>query len=284
MQELQLKYETEKKEREIIDLKRKDAILHLELKNKEANLTQRNYLIFIGLLVVFFAGVLFFVLFKRHREKTRLRHALEIKMTEEKERLRMAKDLHDDLGSGLSKISFLSKRMPKQNAEVESEYIEVIGETAENLIVNMRELIWVLTPENITISGLIARIREYSTDYLDDFPLAFYFNAAHPENDFPITTESHRHFLMVVKEALNNIIKHARATQINIDITLDDQAFTMTINDNGKGIPHKHHQGNGLLNMKTRIAQIGGQLDIMENHPSGTRLRASCPLTTIKRH
>ncbi|HRD38395.1 MAG TPA: histidine kinase, partial [Bacteroidia bacterium] len=144
--DLQTKYETEKKERQIKSLEQSDYIKSLEIK-------KRNMYILIVMLLVVFVGVSAYLLLYKQRLKAKYDEEIAIKRTEEKERLRMAKDIHDDLGSGLSKINFLSElisRDKSQSKEV-SENATSIAETAQRLVVNMRDLIWALDPENVTL-------------------------------------------------------------------------------------------------------------------------------------
>jgi signal transduction histidine kinase len=282
IQEIQIKYDTEKKEQEIVKLKQDEEIMALMLSAQDAKIERRNYLVIIVFMLMAFASVILTFYIKKQRERAKFDKEMAVKLTEERERLRMAKDLHDDLGSGLSKISFLSKRIPSVNTETESEYVNTIAETAENLIVNMRELIWVLTPENITIFGLISRIREFTSDFLEDFPIDFDLNVENQNADFSIHSEAHRQILMIVKEVLNNCVKHARATKLEINLQVDTDNFNITFEDNGVGINEKSRQGNGLINMESRTVKLGGQFDVYSQVGKGTKSAFSFPLASLR--
>lgn len=276
--DLQTKYETEKKETLIKDLEQSDYIKSLEIK-------KRNMYILIVLLLIVFVGISAYLLLYKQRLKAKYDEEIAIKRTEEKERLRMAKDIHDDLGSGLSKINFLSElisRDKSQSKEV-SENASSIAETAQRLVVNMRDLIWALDPENVTLQGLVARIREYAADYLEDVSIEL---NVHMDKDIPITPikrESHREILMVVKESLNNVVKHSKADQVDLKISLNNQVLTVSIKDNGKGISEVAQQGNGLKNMRNRVESIGGSFNIHTNS-NGTLIDVQVPLQAILTH
>ena len=146
----------------------------------------------------------------------------------------------------------------------------------------MRDLVWALNPDNTTLANLIARVREYSSDYLEDFPIEL--KSSYPENipQSPITKESHRGIFMVVKESLNNIVKHAQASEVEILTQLSNQNLSIAIEDNGIGFDIKNYEaGNGLRNMKTRIVAAGGSFDISSNLKKGTRITISIPLAKV---
>lgn len=276
---MQVKYETAQKEAEI-------KIKNLEIKEKELQIDNRNYWIFY-ILFSLVVGILFFFNWKtKQKLKNQLIKDTAIRETEEQERIRIAKDIHDDLGSGLSKIKFLSEiihQKTTQQPEVQTSS-EAVKETANKMIENMRDLIWALNPENTTLANLIARMREYTTDYLEDYPMEV--NYDFPEN-IPQTTiskESHRELFMVIKESLNNIVKHSNATLIHFAIHLDDKQIRLTIKDNGQGFSiDTKNIGNGLRNMQSRLNQIGGKIDIDGKVNQGTTIDLTLPLNKIVR-
>ncbi len=262
--EFKIIYETQKKESKIQLLKKEEKISSLKIK-------QRNYLI-AAFLIVF---VSIFFVWHLWKSKQKLRNKLNeeriIQKTEEQERLRIAKDIHDDLGSGLTKINFLSEIILQKTAHLPEVRVssESVKETAMKMIENMRDLIWALNPENTTIANLIARIREYTTDYLENFPIQLEYAIPDKLPKDTISKESHRQLFMVVKETLNNITKHAKATTVFFTITLDDSTLTITIVDNGIGF-EDNSNGNGLKNMQSRLNEIGGTFEVLSKVGIGT--------------
>lgn len=282
--EMQTKYETEKKESEIKILKQKERISKLEIQEQKLAIQKRNYYLIGGLLLLLAVASGLYFWIAKQQLKNKLEREIAIKKTEENERLRIAKDIHDDLGSGLSKINFLSELIIK-NA---SQYPEIKGnsesvsETARKMVENMRDLIWALNPENTTLANLIARIREYTSDYLEDFPIEL--KTSYPEviPQSPINKESHRGIFMVVKEALNNIVKHAHPTEIEIIAELTNSSLSLQIRDNGIGFSTTDtNLGNGLRNMKNRINAAGGSFQIQSIPRKGTSIQLFLPLSQV---
>lgn len=275
--DLQTKYETEKKEKQIKSLELSGYIKSLQIK-------KRNMYILLTVLLVVFVAIFAYLLMFKQQLKAKYDKEMAIKRTEEKERIRMAKDIHDDLGSGLSKINFLSELISRDKSlskEV-SENATSIAETAKRLVVNMRDLIWALDPENVTLEGLVARIREYAADYLEDVSVDLNLST---DKDIPalsIKRESHRELLMVVKESLNNIVKHSKANQVDLKISFANQVLSISIKDNGTGIPESARQGNGLKNMRNRIESIGGMFNL-KTDSKGTLIEVVVPLLGIHR-
>ena len=282
--EMPAKYESEKKESQISLLKQIALSKTLEINKQASQLRMRNILIFLVVSIFILISIVFMYAAQKQKLKMVLEKALVIKATEEQERLRFAKDIHDQLGSELSKINFLSELIvnnPNQIPEIKKS-AATISETAKKLVDNMRDLIWALNPENTTLANLLARIREYSSDYLEDFPaeLKLTFPGDAPQSS--ITKESHHEIIMTVKESLNNIVKHSHATTISIHTSVCSRLLYISIKDNGKGIAVKNaDSGNGLRNMKTRIESLGGIFKLTSHPRTGTLLVVTIPLAKI---
>lgn len=282
--EMQSKYESEKKESEIQLLTQNSQIKNLEIGQQKLQIQKRNYLLIASLITLIILIVSIYFWIGKQKLKNELDKEITIKETEELERIRIARDIHDDLGSGLSKINFLSELVVNQTqgqGEVKHN-VESIAETAKRMVDNMRDLIWALNPENTTLANLIARVREYSSDYLEDFPVELISNFPDNIPQFQITKESHRGIFMVIKESLNNSVKHAQASQIKIDALLDDKNISISIADNGNGFTkNAKESGNGLRNMKSRIEAAGGTFDLESEKGKGTKIIISLALDKV---
>jgi signal transduction histidine kinase len=285
LSELQTQYETAKKENEIKDLKQTEIIRNLELAGKNAAIRQKNVVIVLGIFLFVLTGALIWFFAQRKKLQNRLGQERVIKATEENERLRIARDIHDDLGSGLSKINFLSELIirDKELKPGSAENAAAIAETSRKLVVSMKDLIWALNPENTTLSGLLARIREHSSDYLEDFQAELKLLLPESVAASAITKESHRQVLMTVKESLNNIVKHSGATLVEIEAVISERLFAVQVKDNGVGIAENVRTGNGLGNMRMRIESIGGSFTIGSNGPKGTLVAFSVPIGKMLR-
>ncbi len=282
--EMPAKYESEKKENQISLLKQSTLSKTHEIEKQANQIRMRNILIALTVLTFILLSIVVVYAAQKQKLKTALEKAIVVKATEEHERLRFAKDIHDQLGSELSKINFLSELIvnsPNEIPEIKKSAAS-ISETAKKLVDNMRDLIWALNPENTTLANLLARIREYSSDYLEDFPAELKLTFPGNVSQSPITKEGHREIIMTVKESLNNIVKHSHASTISIKTSVCSKLLYISIKDNGAGIPGKKaDSGNGLRNMKTRIESLGGVFKL-ESHPKrGTLLVVTIPLAKI---
>ncbi len=283
LSEFKIVYETQKKEAKIHTLELENKVRDLTIQEQQLQIKRRNYLMAgFGLMIILLLSIAYF--WKNQQKlKNQIDREKAIKETEEAERIRMAKDIHDDLGSGLSKINFLSEiisQKSKNHPEIRSN-TESIQETAKTMIDNMRDLIWALNPENATLTNLVMRMREYTTDYIEDYDIDIEYSISENILQIAIANEIHRALFLVVKEAVNNIAKHSKATKINFKIDISDSDFILTIKDNGIGFENIESTGNGLKNMQSRIERIGGALSVTSTLNVGTEVKILIKLATI---
>jgi signal transduction histidine kinase/ligand-binding sensor domain-containing protein len=194
------------------------------------------------------------------------------------ERNRIANELHDDLGGGLSTIRLLGERaqtgveMPEKRQQIEK-----ITYQATDLIEKMATIIWAINSRNDTIKGLVNYLRQHAQDYLTDthgidcrFPLPEYPPSVAEAN---LSGETRRMVFLAFKEALHNIVKYAESELVNIDIqfiTKDLHDYLqIRIRDNGKGFQREKPAGNGLKNMKERLEAIGGFCEFSSSDTEG---------------
>lgn len=202
---------------------------------------------------------------------------LEKEQAVEKERNRISRDMHDDLGSGLTKIAILSEVVKKQLNEPEKakQQLENISESSRELVDNLQDIIWVLNPKNDTLENLASYIREYALKFFEAFRIETHFQ--YPEK-FPLlklSEETRRNIFLTVKESFNNIGKHAWCNAVTLKIELHKNNIVLLIKDDGKGfaINNTRTFGNGLINMKNRMEQIGGKYEIVTEPGKGTETR-----------
>lgn len=220
-------------------------------------------------------------LYARGKVRARTRE-LEQQHALHMERMRISKDVHDDIGSGLSRISLLSavaRRKLHQNEAPESD-INHISALSRELVDNMRDLIWLLNPENTTLDSLAARIREYSADFLDAAGIAVHFQFPAQVPAVLVPRDVQRNVLLTVKEAVNNVVKHSGATKVTIELQYDGSTITIAVADNGRGLPHDdgEQKGNGLRNMRYRIGSVGGTWLVTSAPGEGTKIAIAIPL------
>ena len=243
----------------------------------------------IGLLI----ELIFFLLGLNHKNKRRLvaqareRERLKAKdqmneyekeiaiyKAQQQERERISADMHDELGSGMTAIRLMSeiaRRKMKENTPVE---IEKISHSADEVLNKMNAIIWSMNSGNDTIDNLVSYIRAYAIEYFENTPINC--KIITPEHIEPteLTGDKRRNLFLCVKETLNNVLKHSKATELKIDFKIDE-ALMIKIMDNGVGIDmQKIRQfGNGLKNIAKRMESIGGIYQIENNGGTVTTLR-----------
>jgi signal transduction histidine kinase len=202
-----------------------------------------------------------------------LRKKLEKQQAIVQERHRISADLHDDIGSGLSKITLLSELLKTQSKTPENrKEAEKISETALELSSTISEIIWALNSNNDYLENMVAYIRRYAAEYFENSPVKLKIITEGKILPTPINGEHRRNIFYTVKEALNNILKHAEATQAELKFVAMNGKLDVIISDNGKGMPDGdlNRFGNGIKNMRARMKSIRGDFRI-ESH-QGTRI------------
>ncbi len=230
----------------------------------------------IGFLIVL-ALLLIRGYYRRKLEKQKI--ILEKKQAIEKERTRIATDMHDDLGAGLSRIKFLSETigLKKQHQQPIDEDIRGISHYSHEMIDKMGEIVWALNEKNDTLSDLVAYTRAYAVDYLSQNGVRCI--AETPENlhDSFVSGEFRRNIYLTVKEALHNVVKHADASTVYFTVQ-QEQSLSFQIQDDGSGFDKNKIRpfSSGLINMEQRIKEIGGEFRIWQS--AGTLIKFTVPL------
>jgi signal transduction histidine kinase/streptogramin lyase len=233
---------------------------------------------FILLSIAFVAFVLWYTIRQYYLRKLDKQKAIvEKQQAVQEERNRIAADMHDDLGSGLTKITYLSQ-MAKSNANKELE-LDKINKTSTELVENMSEIIWAMKEENNSLSDLIFYIKKYALEYCADNKLECIINFPINYTERIVKGENRRNIFLAIKEILHNIVKHAKASKVNINAEYGT-AWVLTIKDNGIGLEmdmeKKDKIGNGLKNIKKRITAVGGFVEFESNQ--GTNVCLHIPI------
>lgn len=214
---------------------------------------------------------------RRRLEAQRI--ALERRQAIEKERTRIATDMHDDLGAGLSRIKFLSETIGikrEQHLPIEEE-LSGIRKYSGEMIDKIGEIVWALNEKNDLLSDLLSYTRAYTAAYLAEAGIRVKIEM--PE-EFPslfVSGEFRRNIYLVIKEALHNIVKHASAGEVYMQVEVGKN-LVITLRDDGAGFDPENIRpyGNGLHNMAKRIRDLGGELRIRTG--KGTTVELSVPL------
>ncbi|MCC6412034.1 MAG: hypothetical protein IT270_10270, partial [Saprospiraceae bacterium] len=225
------------------------------------------------LFVTFVAGLAAFVAWYRQLEKRRL----------DSIRRRIARDLHDDMGSTLSSIRFFSEvaqnRLGESNPETSS-LLQRIAQSAADLSEAMQDIVWAINVRFDKIDDLAARMREFGIKiceakgikYVTDMPTQWPARQLRPDQK--------RNIYLIYKEAMNNAAKYAEANEIQVKLNIQGKQLGLEINDNGKGFDLTGAaMGNGIINMRQRATDIGGSLEITSHAGKGTQIVLKAPIT-----
>jgi signal transduction histidine kinase len=203
---------------------------------------------------------------------------LEKQQAIEKERTRIATDMHDDLGAGLSRIKYLSQSLlNKKGDEIMKPELEKITIFSDEMSEKMGEIIWALNEKNDTLADLIAYTRSYTVEYLANHGIKCEADTpSHLPANF-ITGEIRRNIFLSVKECLHNIVKHSQATKVFFSVQLNGK-MQITIHDNGKGIDWGNRRAfsNGIENLNKRMKEIKGSVNF--SNEKGTKVSMTIPL------
>ena len=214
---------------------------------------------------------------KLQLEKLQREHALE------KERTRIARDLHDELGGSLTRIAFGVDQLKRNFSAPESHaLLDQLSQRVRRHASDLQRVVWVVSPKNDTLSQVCSFINRFAQDYFRDSPAQCLVHSSSDIPADPISPEVQHHLIAVAKEAFNNILKHARATQVTVTTRFQAPVFTLSIADNGIGFAagvETDADHNGLPNMQARAAEIGARLEIRSQPGAGTTLM----LTWIRR-
>ena len=208
--------------------------------------------------------------------------AARIALATENERIRIAADMHDDLGASLSGLQLMSELSGRKEnmAEVKND-IYKIHQSAKELSMKMRDIVWTLNPKNDTLENLLLYIHKYGQQLFEESGISY--KGILPGNlpDILVDGSARRQLLLLVKEAFNNVIKHAKASEVFCSFDFSEN-FMIHIRDNGQGIQLPPGQGNGIHNMQNRIQKLDGELRISTE--KGTSITFILPISKLTTH
>lgn len=197
----------------------------------------------------------------------------------ERVRTRIATDLHDDIGSSLSKIAILSEVARQRNGfgagdengrDDKNEPLEIIANTSREMVDSMSDIVWAINPERDRLSDLIQRMRHFAEELLDAQDVAYQFRVPENLKDIALGADQRREIYLIFKECVNNLVKHSGASEAEISVRLENENLIIEVRDNGRGfdVAQKSNGGgngfggNGLRNMKKRAEKCGGEFRV----------------------
>ncbi|HTA31622.1 MAG TPA: triple tyrosine motif-containing protein, partial [Candidatus Cybelea sp.] len=209
----------------------------------------------------------------------------------EKERSRIAKDIHDELGASLTEITLLSEFAQEPTAsqpQVQAD-MQKITAKARNLTQMMDEVVWAVSPQNDSLEKFVTYTCSFAEEYLQTAKIACRLEVPELLPEIILTADVRHNLFLVVKEALNNVVKHAAASEARIQIALENRNLILTVQDNGKGflqngaVASDHSvsagcQRDGLANMRKRTESIAGKMDLDTMPNRGTCVKLTITL------
>jgi signal transduction histidine kinase/ligand-binding sensor domain-containing protein len=215
---------------------------------------------------------------KRRFERLERRQALE------RERSRISKDIHDELGASLTRIALLAQTARKELAtspDQATAQMDRIYQAARESTRTMDEIVWAVNPGRDSLDSIATYIAAYSQDFLSSAGIACRWHFPLVLSPWPVSAEKRHNLFLACKEALNNVVKHANATQVTLTITASPTEFILVVADNGNGLATAQHSegigGNGLSSMRHRMEEMGGRCEISSEPSHGTEVKFVMP-------
>ncbi|MFN8291875.1 MAG: sensor histidine kinase [Chitinophagaceae bacterium] len=192
---------------------------------------------------------------------------------QQEERQRISADMHDELGSSITAIRLMNEIARKKMKEDAPQEMEKISQSADDVLNKMNAIIWSMNSSNDTMDNLVSYIRAWSLEYLENTPVVCRVHTPEHIPEKELSGDKRRNLFLCVKETLNNMLKHAGATAVDITITIGAE-LVIRISDNGKGIEldKLRRFGNGLRNIRRRMESIGGSFTIGNDQGTVTTL------------
>ncbi len=217
---------------------------------------------------------------QREVQRLEKQHAIE------QERIRIARDMHDEIGAKLTKISFLGAVAKRKLALPEEAGVQIdkMSQTARDVIRALDEIVWAVNPANDSLEHLATYLCRNTAEFFDNSPILCQFDIPDELPVCRLGTDVRHNILLAAKEAMNNILKHASATNVLVQISVQPEVFEVVISDNGRGFNREDpaakpgvaersaRVGNGLTNMEQRLKSVGGRCAVESQTGQGTKI------------
>jgi signal transduction histidine kinase len=216
---------------------------------------------------------------KRRLERVEQERALE------RERARISRDMHDDLGANLTSLSMLAEiaRMSLDDREKTDAQLQRITSLSTDVVRSLDEIVWAVNPRADHLGNLTAYLSEFAQEFLSSSQIRIRFDFASSLPDAALSSEQRHNIFLVVKEALTNVVKHASASEARLSLGMSGDVLWIEVQDNGTGTGkrEKTSPGNGVRNMQQRMESIGGRFSMRNVEPSGVVVRLEVPIRPV---
>ena len=212
----------------------------------------------------------------RERQRVEQQHAME------QERARIAQDLHDELGSGLTEITMLGARARSASAPLETRggYLEQMGNKARQMVATLDEIVWAMNPTHDSLASMVSYFSLYAERFLGLANIAWRLEGPFKPDDHAVDSRHRHQLFLAFKEALTNVVRHSGATEVRLNIQVEQGRIRLTIADNGRGwVEAGQTEGmDGVANMRARLEKLGGRFEVNGKSREGTIVRFDLPL------
>jgi len=213
----------------------------------------------------------------------RERQRVEQQRAMDQERARIAQDLHDELGSGLTEITMLGARAKVNSTLRESNgnYVDQIGGKAREMVGALDEIVWAMNPTHDSLTSMISYFSLYAERFLGLASVAWRLERPFGAEDCPVDSRLRHQLFLAFKEALTNVVRHAGASEVRVNIRVEQGSIRLTVVDNGRGWIEttRTQEMDGLANMRARLEKMGGHFEIQSRPGEGTTVSFDLPLT-----
>jgi signal transduction histidine kinase/ligand-binding sensor domain-containing protein len=235
----------------------------------------------LGLLAAFSAGLVALVRSASFRRLRRSLALLERQAALDRERTRIARDIHDDVGNRLNRITLLGELALKDAQEPApmAAHVRAISSAVRDAIAALDEVVWTVSPRHDTLPHLVSRLGQFAVEYLRTAGIQCRLELPSQPPDWPLSPEVRHNVLCAAKEALTNCVRHARARDVSLRLDVAPESFAIVIQDDGLGCDGAAVDpgADGLCNMGQRMAEIGGRMDLTSAPGAGTVIRLVVP-------
>jgi signal transduction histidine kinase/ligand-binding sensor domain-containing protein len=206
----------------------------------------------------------------------------------QKERARIARDIHDQVGASLTQVALLGELVEtdKDLPEEVELHGRQISQTARETTRALDEIVWTVNPQNDTLEGLVNYICKNAQDYLAVAGVRYRFDVPPQVPALPLPPDVRHNVFLASKEAVTNVVKHSKATSAWLRMKLENELFTVEIEDNGRGVAgldlNAPRTRNGLKNMRKRMEDVGGTFHLGPGSESGALVRLTVPLARLQ--
>ncbi|MBK9073410.1 MAG: tetratricopeptide repeat protein [Flavobacteriales bacterium] len=201
----------------------------------------------------------------------------------EQVRTRIARDVHDEIGSELTKITLLiaqTKRDQARTTATPLPHLDGIAALSRQVSASLNDIVWAVDPRHDSVQALVVHAQHYTERMLENSTARIEQHFVHTGTDRPLDPATKRNIFLLLKEALNNALKYAKAERISVSLTTDEHGFALCVADNGVGFDAEAlaRKGNGLRNMEARCAALGATLVITATPGAGCTVQAHGPI------